>query len=199
MKGLVIVVGLPGVGKSTVLGELEREASRQGLKIQVVNYGTVMVELAESSGRKVAHRDEMRRKSAAFQLGLQAEAARRIASIAESFEGVTLVDTHMIVRTGSGYLPGLPSHVLNLLKPSLIALIEAPPDSILARRVKDAEVRRRETLTPEEVNFEIQLSRVMAAACSTITGAPIVMVKNLEGKAGEAALKLLEAIRSVGA
>jgi adenylate kinase len=197
LKGLVIVVGLPGVGKSTVLEELEKEASRRGLKIQIVNYGTVMMGLAEESGRQVSHRDEMRKRSAAFQRELQAEAARRIAGMAEAFDGITLVDTHMIVRAGSGYLPGLPSHVLSLLKPNLIALIEAPPSNILARRLKDAEVRERETPIAEEVNFEIQLSRVMAAACSTLTGAPLTIVENLEGKAGEAAAKLLEAVKGV--
>lgn len=198
MKGrLVIVVGLPGVGKSTVLEGLEKEASRQGLKIQIVNYGTVMMGLAEESGRQVSHRDEIRKRSAAFQRELQAEAARRIASMAEAFDGITLVDTHMIVRAGSGYLPGLPSHVLSLLKPNLIVLIEAPPSNILARRLKDAEVRERETPIAEEVNFEIQLSRVMAAACSTLTGAPLTIVENLEGKAGEAAVKLLEAVKGV--
>jgi len=198
LKGrLVIVVGLPGVGKSTVLEGLEKEASRQGLKIQIVNYGTVMMGLAEESGRQVSHRDEIRKRSAAFQRELQAEAARRIASMAEAFDGITLVDTHMIVRAGSGYLPGLPSHVLSLLKPNLIVLIEAPPSNILARRLKDAEVRERETPIAEEVNFEIQLSRVMAAACSTLTGAPLTIVENLEGKAGEAAVKLLEAVKGV--
>jgi len=155
LKSLVIVVGLPGVGKSTVLGELEKEASKQGLKIQIVNYGTVMMSLAEESGRQVAHRDEMRKRSTSFQRELQAEAARRIASMAEAFDGVTLVDTHMIVKAGSGYLPGLPSHVLSLLKPSLIAL-------------------KRQ-----------------------LTGAPMMVVENLEGKAGEAAGRLLEAIKGV--
>ena len=138
MKALVIVVGLPGVGKSTVLARLEEEASRQGVKIQTVNYGTVMLGLAEEAGKTVEHRDAMRRKSMGFQRELQAEAAKKIAEMASSFEGVTLLDTHMIVRTGSGYLPGLPSHVLALLKPSLIALVEAPAQDILSRRIKDA-------------------------------------------------------------
>ncbi|RLI27988.1 MAG: adenylate kinase, partial [Candidatus Hecatellales archaeon] len=95
-----------------MLAKLEELAAREGLKLQTVNYGTVMMGLAEASGRKVAHRDEMRKRSMSFQRELQAEAAKKIAEMASSFEGVTLLDTHMIVRTGSGYLPGLPSHVL---------------------------------------------------------------------------------------
>ncbi len=198
MKALVIVVGLPGVGKSTVLAKLEEEASRQGVKIQTVNYGTVMLGLAEEAGKTVEHRDAMRRKSMGFQRELQAKAAEKIAELAEGFEGVTLVDTHMIVRTGSGYLPGLPSHVLSRLKPNLIALVEAPPKDILARRLKDAGVRVRETLEAGEVEFEIQLSRFMAASCAALSGAPLLVVENLEGRADEAALKLLRAIQGLG-
>jgi len=198
LGSLVVVVGLPGVGKSTVLAKLEELAAREGLKLQTVNYGTVMMGLAEASGRKVAHRDEMRKRSMSFQRELQAEAAKKIAEMASSFEGVTLLDTHMIVRTGSGYLPGLPSHVLALLKPSLIALVEAPAQDILSRRIKDAAVRVRETPQAEEVEFEIQLSRVMAASCSAISGAPLIVVENLEGKAEEAALRLFNAIKGVG-
>ena len=197
MKGLVVVVGLPGVGKSTVLGKFEEQAARQGIKTQTINYGTVMMEVAAETGGQVAHRDEMRRRSLEFQWKLQAEAARRIAEKAESFDGITLLDTHMIIRTGSGYLPGLPSHVVSILKPKLIALVEAPPSDIAARRLKDAGVRMREEAVAGEVEFELQLSRVMAAACATLTGAPVLVVENLEGQAENAAAKLLKAIRGL--
>ncbi len=195
MKGLAIVVGLPGVGKSTVLKKLEENASKLGVPIQIVNYGTVMMEVSSEKSSGITHRDEIRRRSASLQHELQAEAARRIASKAESFQGVTIVDTHLIVRTLTGYLPGLPAHVLEILKPNLLALIEASPDEIASRRIKDAEVRMRESLPKDEIVFELQLSRFMAAAASTVSGAPLVIVENREGKAEEAANRILEMIK----
>lgn len=195
MKGLAVVVGLPGVGKSTVLEKLKENASKLGIQIQIVNYGTVMMEVSSEKSSGITHRDEIRKRSTSLQHELQAEAARRIASKAQAFDGVTIVDTHLIVRTLLGYLPGLPAHVLEILKPSLLVLIEASAEEIALRRVKDAEIRMRESLPKEEIMFELQLSRVMAAAASTVSGAPLIIVENREGKAEEAAMKILEMIR----
>jgi adenylate kinase len=195
MKGLAIVVGLPGVGKSTVLEKLKENASKQRVKLQIINYGTVMMEVSSEKSSGITHRDEIRRRSTTLQHELQAEAARRIASKAEAFNGVTIIDTHLIVRTLSGYLPGLPAHVLEILKPNLLALIEASAEEIASRRIKDSEIRMRESLPKDEILFELQLSRVMAAAASTISGAPIIVVENREGKAEEAAIKILEMVK----
>ena len=186
---IVIVTGIPGVGKSTVLNELVKLAAQSGRKITVVNYGTVMLEIANKAGATLS-RDEIRKSSLDFQRRLQAEAARRISQEATKTQTL-IVDTHMIVRTPSGFWPGLPNHVLSELKPELLVLIEADAEEILARRSHD-KTRVRDKILIDEVVEELSFSRCVASACATLTGAPVKVIRNPVGKQLEAAKELLQ-------
>ena len=194
VKGkVVIVTGIPGSGKTTVCRELVRLAQEEGIKVEVLNYGDVMVEIMAKSGREL-HRDELRRMSISAQKIVQAEAAAKLAKAVERAEGHVIIDTHMVVRTGSGYLPGLPKHVLDALRPDLLVLIEARPEEIAARRVKDAG-RMRDERTLKELEEELAFSRMVASACSVLTGAPVAIVENPTGRQEEAARKVLELLK----
>lgn len=186
---IVIITGIPGVGKSTVLNGLVKLAEEAGRRVQIVNYGTVMVKVAGERGETL-HRDLIRRKSISFQHKLQTEAAREIARMAEGIPTL-IVDTHMMVRTEEGYLPGLPSHVLAELKPDLFILIEADPGEIFHRRTTDVS-RMRDKLVLNEIIEELGFSRAFASACGTLTGAPVKIIQNPTGKQMEAARKILE-------
>ncbi|MEM3527024.1 MAG: adenylate kinase [Candidatus Bathyarchaeia archaeon] len=188
----VIVTGTPGVGKSTVLEELSKLAMQENLKVEIVNFGTVMSRLLEAEGKKL-HRDMIRRQDLNLQRRIQLEAAEKIAGM----EGeVTIVDTHVAVKTSLGYLPGLPEHVLKRLKPNLIIMIEAEPAEIEERRRRDQDRMRIEN-EAGEVSTDIEWSRRMAAACSVIAGVPVKTVKNFEGQRLKAAREILSLIMEV--
>jgi adenylate kinase len=106
---------------------------------------------------------------------------------------VRIIDTHMSINTPAGFLPGLPYHVLQVLKPEMFILIEARPDEISSRRIKDADRKRDEALE-EAVKEELLFSRLMAGACAVLTGAPIKTVINAEGKQEDAAREILRMI-----
>ena len=52
---VVVVTGIPGVGKTTVM-----QKAAEGMDIQFVTFGTVMVEIAQELGL-VKDRDDMRK------------------------------------------------------------------------------------------------------------------------------------------
>ncbi len=192
MGRVIVVTGIPGTGKTTVCNGALKLAEQIGKKIQVVNYGSIMVQLSHERGKSL-HRDELRRSGLTFQRNLQAEAAEIISKKTSEVEGDLIVDTHMSIKTANGYLAGLPFHVLQLLNPDLFILVEAEPHEVLSRRFKD-KTRKRDKVLEDEIMEEFVFSRFMAVACAVLTGASVKIVKNPAGKqilAAEEVLKLL--------
>jgi len=187
---VIVVTGIPGTGKTTVCNEALKLAGQTGKKIQVVNYGSIMVQLSHKRGKSL-HRDELRRTGLTFQRGLQAEAAKIISKKTGEVEGDLIVDTHMSIKTANGYLTGLPFHVLQLLNPDVFILVEAEPHEVLSRRFRDKS-RKRDKVLEDEIMEEILFSRLMAAACAVLTGASVKIVKNPAGKQAEAAEEVLK-------
>lgn len=188
MAVTVILTGIPGVGKTTILNHLQNLAEERGIKLTVLNYGTVMNELFEKYDRKIS-RDEIRRQRISVQKKIQDRAAQILARKMRS--PVTIIDTHMFIRTKTGLWSGLPESVLSRLKPSLIVLVEAPPEEIAERRRSDA-TRMRDDLTMEEVGFDLEWSRATASACAVSTGAPVKIISNKTGKQRDAAEELFK-------
>ena len=129
-----IIVGIPGVGKTTVIGRTAELLNRQ-TKANVVVFGTLMFEEAKSR-LGIKHRDEMRSMPVADQRRLQEMAAQRIS---EMEDDVVLVDTHLFINTREGYYPGLPMRLLNIMKPTNLVMIAADPQEIVDRRTTDKE------------------------------------------------------------
>ena len=190
MGRVIVVTGIPGTGKTTVCNELAKLAKQIGRKVEVINYGTIMVELSRKR-EKTLHRDELRKSGLSFQRDLQAEAAKVISDKTAGAKGDIIVDTHMSIKTVDGYWAGLPFHVLQLLNPEMFILVEAEAHEVLSRRLKDI-TRKRDKVLEGEVAEEILFSRLMAAACAVLTGASVKIVKNPAGKHVEAAKEALK-------
>jgi adenylate kinase len=135
----------------------------------------------------------MRKSDLSVQRQVQKEVAQVISNRIKQAEELTLIDTHMAIKTSGGYMPGMPSHVMQLLGPKLFVLVEAKPAEISSRRMKDS-TRKRDDATEEAVQEELQFSRSMGSACAVITGAPVKVVMNSEGKAEEAAREILRTL-----
>jgi adenylate kinase len=187
----IIVAGVPGVGKTTVLQELETVAKDKNVPLKIVNFGNVMNDLFKKQGKEI-HRDRMRREDIALQGKIQERAARQIGKMPGN--SALVVDTHMFVRTGDGIWPGTPKRVLEQLDPSLIILIEAQPEQVAARRTKDT-TRERESKNIEDAKADLQWSRNMASAIAVLSGIPIQIVENLDGQQRKTAEDLLKLIQ----
>ena len=192
MNKTIIVTGIPGTGKTTVCNVVAKLARNAGLEVNVINYGTVMVEVLRKH-EKAMERDTMRKTDVNFQRKLQRESAGAVLEKIRRPSGITIIDTHMSIKTLEGYLPGLPFHVLQLLKPEMLVVVEAPPNEISSRRMKDT-TRKRDETVEEAIKEELLFSRLMAGACAVLTGSPVKIVINGEGKQEEAATKILNAL-----
>ncbi len=193
-EGFVIVItGIPGVGKTTVIDAAMEAAKRENMNVTLMNYGTVMFEIAKAEGL-VENRDQMRRLPSHVQRRIQRLAARRISENAKGH--VVLVDTHMLIRTPEGFLPGIPAWVAEELKPNVLVLVEAEPEEIARRRKKD-ETRERDVQSIEEIQTHQEMCRSAAAACAALTGATIVVIPNHDGRAHEAAEQVFKLFRTL--
>jgi len=178
-----IIVGIPGVGKTTVITRAA-EMLNHRRKTTVVVFGTVMFEEAKKMGLK--SRDEMRKMPVEDQRRLQEMAAQRIADMRDD---IVLVDTHLFINTGEGYYPGLPMRLLNILKPTNFVMVAADAKEIADRRKTD-QTRQRDIVSAEDIQKELDISRVMVASCSILTGAPFAIIMNVNGGVDEAAANI---------
>jgi len=192
---LGIVTGIPGVGKTTVLNTISSILSGKGSKFLIMNYGDYMLKTALEL-RYVSSRDEMRKLPLELQRNLQLEAARNINKDASSLGegGLAFLDTHAVIRTPGGYLPGLPKHIVEILQPTVIFLIESEPELILKRQASDKTRARTDyadiTVIQETMNF----ARYSAMASAVLVGASVKVVKNVEGDPSVAANEIIKSM-----
>jgi adenylate kinase len=179
-----VIVGIPGVGKTTVISRAA-EMLNEKRKTTVVVFGTLMFEEAKAK-LGLTHRDEMRRMPVEEQRRLQEMAAQRIA---EMQEDIVLVDTHLFINTAEGYYPGLPMRLLNIMKPTNMVMIAADAQEIATRRTGDR-TRQRDIISADNIQKELDISRVMVASCSILTGAPFAIIMNNDGRVEEAAANI---------
>src|SRR5436309_12878258 len=135
MPGTIIVAGIPGVGKTTVLKELEAVAREKNVPLKIINFGNVMNELFKKRGKAI-HRDHMRREEISLQARVQQQAARVISKTTGN--SALVVDTHMFVKTTEGIWPGTPRNVLEALDTEIIILIEADSEAEASRRAANS-------------------------------------------------------------
>ncbi len=80
----VIITGVPGVGKTTVVNEALKKIREEGVEYQSINFGTFMFEVAKNDNI-VQDRDQMRTLDRAVQKQLQQRAAQAISQIPGMF------------------------------------------------------------------------------------------------------------------
>ena len=184
----VVVVGIPGVGKTTLINKIVELIQDHHKTVNVTNYGTVMFEVAKENG--LNDRDELRKLPISEQKKLQNNAAEKLSKIDAD---VVIIDTHAFISTPEGYNPGLPHHVLQIIDPTHLILVTAKTEDIYNRRMKD-ETRHRDKVSITTIKKELDIQSAMMSACSILSGAPLKSVLNKEGKLEEAADKIIKAI-----
>jgi adenylate kinase len=79
--------------------------------------------------------------------------------------------------------------LLNIMKPTNIVMVAADPGEIAERRKTD-QTRQRDIATAQNIQKELDISQVMVASCSILTGAPFAIIMNSDGRVDEAAANI---------
>lgn len=171
---MIIVMGLPGAGKTTVLNGLNTD-------YKIVNYGDLMLEI-EKEAFGIKDRDEMRK----LPIEKQKQAQGMVYEKLSKMEGKVILDTHCSVSTPKGFFPGVPLDYLRMLKVDALVLITADVEEVAKRRSED-ETRKRDA---DDIGLHDSMNRSFLAAYSAATGAPAVIIFNRQGKLEEAVAQL---------
>lgn len=184
----IVMIGIPGVGKTTLLSKIVKILTDNKKNVSRISFGTLMFEVAKENG--LTDRDELRKLPVTEQQRLQKLAAEKIAS---QNEEIVIIDTHAFINSPEGYYPGLPEHVLKIIKPTNFISVSAKPEEIYNRRMKD-DTRNRDKITLPNIKKELDVQSGMISACAVLTGSPVKHILNSEGKVDEAADKIIKAI-----
>jgi len=184
----IVIVGIPGVGKTTVVNKIAEKLNQQNKSVSVHSFGTVMFEEAKKSG--VQSRDELRKLNVDQQKNLQKKAAE---TIANSQEDVIIIDTHAFISTKEGFYPGLPNYLIQILKPTHFIAITAKPQEIYDRRTND-DTRNSDIISIGSIKKELDVQDAMLSSCSVLSGSPMKVILNDEGKVEKTADTVINAI-----
>ncbi len=188
----VVVVGVPGVGKTTVITQAAERLNQLGSKTQVLVFGSLMLE--EAKKMSIGDRDEMRKLSVTAQRQLQEMAAKRISTV----QGVNLIiDTHLFINTREGRYPGMPQNLLDILSPTHLVMISADPEEIFARRMQD-NTRNRDLISIDEIKNDLEIAVSMIATSSVLTGSPFRIIFNRRDKLQDAVSEVVELLSMKG-
>ncbi len=180
---IVYVVGIPGVGKTSVL----KKAQEKLKDFKIINFGDLVFEKVKD---RVKSRDEIVKKLKREEyLKIQIEVAREIKGIAKNI----IVDTHLTLYTPFGFYPGVHRYVAREIPPDLIIVITADPKEIYLRRIRDKS-RQRDILDIEVLKLWQELEIFYATNIMYEYDSYLKTIENREGLLDKAAEELVKTI-----
>ena len=174
MNRIIIIAGVPGAGKSTVLEEVYKQRVED---FDVISFGTEMLNLSMKK-KLVENRDQMRNLSHALQRDLQIETAKIIANKDKN----VLLDTHCAIKTPGGYMTGMTDEMLDILHPVAIILVDAHEVEIAGRRKSDTTRLTRTMEDYDEIKLHKKINRSFAVSFAQKSNALLKVVQNNTGE-----------------
>ena len=204
LSKIYLLAGISGVGKSSVatraleiIDDLKAQSDLQRsldavlgkgrvdpeqaeklryLQVQRVNFGEILFEIAKKN-RAADTKEDLRKLPASKIAELQKLAVTKI----KRMSGTVLVDMHLTVMTPQGIVAGLPVASAKSLAPEVIILLEAPPQEVFKRRVKDKKEGEGDSptgITLDDLTEHMALDRPAAVCIATVAGIRIRVVQN---------------------
>jgi len=179
----LVIAAVPGAGKTTTLEYVKKKIP----SAKIVSKGDLVFEYAKKH-YSIKNRDQLRTKmTMKQQVTAQENAAKKIGKMKDK---IILIDTHLSIKTPTGYLPGLSTKMGKYMKIDGIVLMEFRPKDVLARRNADKS-RSRAKESEEEVDAQQRANEEFAMALANDFSIPvdIVNLRYKEKKPFEHAIK----------
>jgi len=184
----IVVAAVPGAGKSTVLEYLKKKMP----EVKIVSVGDLIFEIAKKKF-KIKDRDELRKKLSIKQERIVQE--RSAEKISRMKEKNILIDTHMCIKTPSGYFPGMSDKVASIVKPDVVIVLDFNPKDVIERRKKDPK-RKRDIETEEAIDEHQEYTKQFAlnTAAKAEAAFEIINLRYKQKRPFEHAIKASEEI-----
>ncbi|MCL5433712.1 MAG: AAA family ATPase [Candidatus Marsarchaeota archaeon] len=186
-KNLIIVVGTPSAGKTSIIKVLESNPN-----YKTVNLGDIMYEIGVKKGY-IKNRDEIR------YLDLEKSESLRTAAIEKisKMDGNVILDTHASVEQHGRFMPGLAYYMFKYLKHTKgFFYIDAETGEILRRRKMD-QTRSREIEPEWIINTQRDINVAIISYYATHFNVPMYVINNKKGKLEESRNAFKEHVKNV--
>jgi adenylate kinase len=188
MGKILMVVGVQGSGKTTILNEISKIDSKR----KIVNIGSEILNAAKVKGQ-ISNRDEIKYMSS-FEILLARKAA--LASIS-NMDAQIILDTHAYVKGNSRYIPGFSlNEVEGLRELKAIIFIDAFAKDIIERRASDPS-RKREAESEDEINEQRIINLSIITSFALHLNIPIYIIKNKKDKINESVNEFVKISKEV--
>ena len=181
-----IVGGINGAGKTSVI----KSSENYDPKYKVAKFGSLMLDIATGLGYNV-ERDTLRRLDETRNFLLQRKTFEKISRMKR---GKIILDTHYAMLNEFGYMPGIPTYAIEMLKPKKLILIEAEIEEIIQRRFSDS-TRMRGYEFERRIEEHLFMERIFATICSQFSGASLKIIKNSKDELEKAGQELAETLK----
>ncbi|WP_416113196.1 AAA family ATPase [Methanobacterium sp. MZD130B] len=161
----VAVVGVPGAGKTSLC-----TAASENSKYQHVNYGRVMLEIAQNRGLATTL-PEMFSLDLTIQHGIWEKTALQIKD-----KKNILLDLHGLDHFREGYLISLP---LNITRPDIIIIIESAYEDII-HRIRADPMKKRIIPGQKTHNEHVKMLRLAMISASACLGCNLIILNNYD-------------------
>lgn len=169
---MVLIGGLPGVGKTTVINNLLKGGYQQ------MCFGSKMIRLAEKKGILKNARWKMHDLPRKQIIRLE----NLVVDEMLKSKGLVLLESHLIIVTEHGIRNGFPKRIYQKLPIKKIILLEAEDYEIIKRRVKSRGNRSKLPRYKFSIDKHQFLNRQKAKRLSKLLNIPYFIIYNQQGK-----------------
>lgn len=164
---IILVFGLSGVGKSTLIHEF-LENRNDFIRVS----GGSLIDC----NKKTEHRDELRTLAPCEILENQKQLIKNFSSIKKELCNKHIVfDGHCIIKNGAS-ITEVPVDIIKNLFPNIIIFVEGTAEEIIERRKKDSTRPNREIETAAQIEEGILLQKSICSKYSSELGVPLKVI-----------------------